>query len=224
MRRCLVLCLVLAVLAGCGTLNPYNEDFDCKGYPNGVNCTSAREVYRLTDYKDYLTPEDKDDKKGKKGQKEGQPVPAAPAVNHSVNPTVDPATAAVQGMSYEGPIPIRTSPQVMRIWLAPWESIEGALNMPSYLYVEVVERKWSVGEAKMEVAPQITPLQQVEAPDAVEAPPRPARTQQRKTPPRPSRPTAPEKSKAIPQLQGFNRPSGEKPQQNIFPKVLPEGF
>lgn len=237
MWRCLVLSLVLAVLTGCSVLNPYHEDFGCEGHPDGVNCMSARDVYRETDYKSSLTPEDRTDKKGnKKGKKQEQQLPAAAS---SINPAaVDPPTSAVQGMPYEGPLPLRTTAQVMRIWVAPWESQDGALNMPSYLYVEVVERKWTVGEAKMHVAPQITPLQHVEAPDDVQAAPRrTARPQQMRTPPRPAQqppkqqlgpfghPAGPEKSKAIPGFQGFSGPMGQNPQQNVFPKSfsgLPE--
>lgn len=236
MRRWLVLSLSLAVLAGCGALNPYKSDFGCEGHPDGVNCMSARDVYRETDYKSALTPEDKTDKKGNKKTKKLDneiPPPAA-----AVSPAADPPTSAVQGMPYEGPLPLRTTAQVMRIWVAPWESQDGALNMATYLYAEVVERKWMVGEAKMQVAPQITPLQHVEAPDAAEAASRTAaRPQQVRTPPRPAqqppqqqlgpfgRPNASEKQKAIPNFPGFNGPMGQNPQQNVFPKAfsgLPE--
>ncbi|MEW6657362.1 MAG: type IV conjugative transfer system lipoprotein TraV [Thermodesulfobacteriota bacterium] len=237
MRRWFVLSLVFALLTGCSTLNPYNSDFGCEGHPDGVNCMSAREVYRETDYKSSLSREDMQDKKGnKKGKRPDEQHPAAAS---SVNPAVDPPTSAVQGMPYEGPLPLRTTAQVMRIWVAPWESRDGALNMPSYIYVEVVERKWTVGEAKMHVAPQVTPLQHVEAPDAEGAAPRTPRPQQLRTPPRPAqqpakqqpgpfgRATGPEKSKAIPGLPGFNGPMGQNPQQNVFPKAfsgLPEEF
>jgi len=242
MKRCwLILFLVFLLAAGCSTLNPYNNDFDCKGYPEGVNCTSAREVYRLTDYKESLTHEDRDDKKGKKNPKMLQnEIPPPPVMG---NPGADPpatAASAVQGMPYDGPLPLRTSAQVMRIWIAPWESQDGVLNMATYMYSEVVERKWAVGEAKMQVAPQITPLQRVEAPDSSPVGSRPPRPQQQmKPPPRPAqqpprqqsgssgRPAFPENQKAIPQMQGFNSPFGQNSQQNAVTKSLselPEGF
>lgn len=239
-RFWLTLALVFLLAAGCNTLNPYNNEFDCKGYPEGVNCTSARELYRLTDYKEKLSPEDRDDKKGKKKPKmlENE-IPAPPISN---NPGVDPpatAASAVQGMPYDGPLPLRTSAQVMRIWIAPWESQDGVLNMATYMYSEVVERKWAVGEAKMQVAPQITPLQRVEAPDSSPTGSHPARSQQQRQPPRPvqqpprqqpgitGRPAFPENQKAIPQMQGFTSPFGQNSQQNAFTKSLselPEGF
>jgi conjugal transfer pilus assembly protein TraV len=225
------LILSLAILAGCSSLNPYESNFDCQGYPDGVNCKSAREVYRLTDYREALSSEDRDDKKGKKNPKMLKNEIPAPAV--SVNPGAGPPTptSAVQGMPYEGPLPLRTSAQVMRIWVAPWESQDGVLNMATYMYVEVVKRKWAVGEAKMQVAPQITPLQHLEAPDATPAAPMTARSpRQMRTPPRPARhstqqqlgsfgrPNASEKQKAVPNFPGFNSPMGQNPQQNVFPK------
>lgn len=232
MPRCLVLSLVLSLLTGCSTLNPYNSDFGCEGHPDGVNCMSAREVYRETDYKPSLSREDMQDKKGnKKDKKQDQQLPAGAS---SANPAVDQPTSAVQGMPYEGPLPLRTTAQVMRIWVAPWESRDGALNMPSYIYVEVVDRKWTVGEAKMHVAPQITPLQHVEAPDAEGAAPRTSSPQHIRTP-RPSRQpvkqqpgpfdrtSGAERSKAIPGMQGFNSPVGQNTQQNVFPKAF-SGF
>lgn len=241
MKRCWsILSLVFLLAAGCSTLNPYNNDFDCKGYPEGVNCKSAREVYRLTDYKESLSHDDRDDKKGKKKPKmlENE-IPPPPVMG---NPGADPpaATSAVQGMPYDGPLPLRTSAHVMRIWIAPWESQDGVLNMATYMYSEVVERKWAVGEAKMQVAPQITPLQRVEAPDSSPTGSHPARSQQQRQPPRPvqqpprqqsgslGRPAFPEQNqKAIPQMQGFTSPFWQNSQQNAFNKSLselPEGF
>jgi len=224
MWRLYLLVLALGLLGGCSSLNPYKNEFGCEGYPEGVNCKSAREVYRLTDYKEALGPEDKGDPKDKKNRKKKQ------TQQSSVSAPPDPASAVVQGMPYEGPIPLRTSAQVMRIWLAPWESQDGALHMPSYLYVEVAERKWTVGEAKMEVAPQITPLQ-VEAVEPPESPPagKPQSQQARempRTPPKPSqgplrpgatiRLPAQEKSKAISPSPGFNRPFGQDSRQNLL--------
>ena len=94
----------------------------------------------------------------------GKDAAACPECGESGNPgrSVSPAeaasTEAVQGLGYAGPMPLRSSAKIMRVWLAPWESMDGALNLPTYLYAEVVERKWSIGERRMEVAPSITPL------------------------------------------------------------------
>jgi conjugal transfer pilus assembly protein TraV len=136
-------------LSGCGF---GSSSYSCKGYPETVQCKSAREVYELTNYRDSL-----EKKKGK--------IPDCPECgDNSGNPAAYPTPAAaasaeaVRGLGYAGPMPLRSQAQIMRVWLAPWESMDGALHLPTYLYAEVVERRWSIGERKMEVAPQITPL------------------------------------------------------------------
>ena len=42
------------LFSGCSALNPWDSSYACKGYPAGVNCKSAREVYELTNYRDSL--------------------------------------------------------------------------------------------------------------------------------------------------------------------------
>ncbi|MHB9072013.1 MAG: hypothetical protein ACYC6G_00660 [Desulfobaccales bacterium] len=64
MRRQLFLWAAIALLlSGCSTLNPWDGDYACRGYPEGVNCKSAREVYELTNYRDSL-----EKKRGKDGK------------------------------------------------------------------------------------------------------------------------------------------------------------
>jgi conjugal transfer pilus assembly protein TraV len=53
----------LLMLSGCSALNPWDGDYACRGYPKGVTCISARQVYELTNYRDSLSPRD-----GKKGR------------------------------------------------------------------------------------------------------------------------------------------------------------
>lgn len=55
MRRNIFLCAALVVVlsAGC-SLNPWGANYSCRGYPKGVSCKSAREVYELTNYRDSL--------------------------------------------------------------------------------------------------------------------------------------------------------------------------
>jgi hypothetical protein len=57
--------LVVVFSSGC-SLNPWGADYSCRGYPKGVSCKSAREVYELTNYRDSL--ETKDDKDAQTGQ------------------------------------------------------------------------------------------------------------------------------------------------------------
>ena len=47
--------------------------------------------------------------------------------------------------SIEQPIPIRTQPEVMRIWVAPWEDQDGDLHADGFIYTEIERRKWNLG-------------------------------------------------------------------------------
>lgn len=53
-RRAFLWAAVVLLLSGCSMLNPWDGDYACKGYPKGVVCKSAREVYELTNYRDSL--------------------------------------------------------------------------------------------------------------------------------------------------------------------------
>ena len=60
----------------------------------------------------------------------------------------------------EGPVPIRTPAQVMRVWIAPWEDSRGDLHAPGYLYTEIEPRRWTLGTRAFDDAShRITPLQ-----------------------------------------------------------------
>ena len=59
------------------------------------------------------------------------------------------------------PIPVRTPPQVMRIWVAPYEDKEGDFIMSGYVYTEVSPRRWTLGVNSQDIHNQnvFTPLQ-----------------------------------------------------------------
>ncbi len=60
----------------------------------------------------------------------------------------------------EGPVPIRTPAQVMRVWIAPWEDSRGDLHAPGYLYSEIEPRRWTLGAPPAGNGERrITPLQ-----------------------------------------------------------------
>ena len=146
MRRLLLLATLPVILSGC--MNAWHGNYRCKGYPEGVQCQSVRETYAQTNYQEALG----------RNHQEGNPgtVPAAAG-----NPDGSP----VQGMGYSGPLPLRTPAEVIRIWVAPWEAQDGRLHLANYIYAEVQERQWSIGERRMRVAPAITALEAVSPPE-----------------------------------------------------------
>lgn len=147
MRR-LVLVMLVFALAGC---SPWRGNYRCQGYPEGVQCQSVRETYAQTNYQEALT------RNSQGNHQEIAPVAAGNAPG--------PEGAPVQGMGYAGPLPLRTPAQVIRIWVAPWESQDGRLHLPNYIYGEVEARQWSIGERRMRVAPAITALETVSPPE-----------------------------------------------------------
>jgi conjugal transfer pilus assembly protein TraV len=81
----------------------------------------------------------------------------------------------------EGPVPLRTPAQVMRVWIAPWEDSRGDLHAPGYLFTEITPRRWSLATPHEPLAGRrITPLQI----ERREAPALPAQTD---SPPAPTR-------------------------------------
>jgi conjugal transfer pilus assembly protein TraV len=73
----------------------------------------------------------------------------------------DPALTAVALLPRpEGPVPLRTPAQVMRVWIAPWEDSRGDLHAPGYLFTEITPRRWSLATPHEPLAGRrITPLQ-----------------------------------------------------------------
>ena len=201
---------ILLLLSGC-------SHYSCKGYPEGVQCKSAREVYELTNYRDSLT-KPKDDKNGDCPECQGQPDFSVTPANYNSQGNPPPANA-VQGLGYAGPMPLRSAAQVMRIYLGPWESNDGALHLPTYMYVEVVERRWSIGERKMEMAPQITPLEDTAIPTAPDKTKKPQPKPQQKPVQRKALEQSlygPQKSKNAQQNSYFDRKNGQALRDNLL--------
>jgi hypothetical protein len=141
-------------------------------------------------------------------QKLPEPAPYA-------SPAPDPAAAAVQGLGYSGPMPLRSAARIMRVWVAPWESMDGVLHLAGYLYAEVEERRWSIGEKKMEVAPHITPLADRELPGPPDRKAQPQRPAARKPSQSPFKMDV-DKMKKDAKKPFFDRKTGEVKKENLF--------
>lgn len=142
----------------CTHIGPGASNFqECPTATNGVACMSARQVYQATDDRDQLSSDDMPSKKRRKksrkrsadaySQAQYRPyrhAPTLPAVN--------------------GPIPVRTPSEVMRIRLNYWQSTDGNLHVPGYIYTEIEERRWQMGLKAPGRAPQLHPLQTITNP------------------------------------------------------------
>ena len=71
--------------------------------------------------------------------------------------------AGKRSTPYSG-MPIRTTPRVLRLWIAPWEDLDGDLRDQAYMYLALNESRWQIAhnqEAIMnEYSPTITLLGQ----------------------------------------------------------------
>lgn len=132
------------LLTGCaGSLGMGNSDYGCTGYPDGVQCLSTREVYGMTHQPGAITSETVENRKISEmavEQQAGQP--------HVLS----------QSPISQEPIPLRTRPGILRIWVAPWEASNGDLNVSGLVYTELEERRWNIGVIENHGRNHLSPL------------------------------------------------------------------
>ncbi len=117
--------LATAILASC---TPGQTEFSCKGYPEGVSCLSARNVYELTNNRSRVAQQDLVN-----GQTASGPAfqdVLAPLPSTESHQNLAPPTAAGQQAA-------KPSPGVMRVWMAPRVTGEGDVAAPNYVYSQV---------------------------------------------------------------------------------------
>ncbi|MDB6373953.1 type IV conjugative transfer system lipoprotein TraV [Photorhabdus bodei] len=128
---------------GC-TLVEGKSEYGCKGMPNSMACISVRDVYDLTDGDDYQ--EQINDASEK--QLSGKPVELKRRSNVSASGYNEVAVGSRYvpvPASAANPQPIRTPSVIMRVLIDPYESTDGDLNVPGYVYTEIEPRRWEVG-------------------------------------------------------------------------------
>ncbi|MBS3918005.1 MAG: type IV conjugative transfer system lipoprotein TraV [Deltaproteobacteria bacterium] len=67
----------------------------------------------------------------------------------------------VRNLSIEDEKPLRLPPRVVRIWVAPWEDMDGDLHQNSYIYSEISPKRgrWLFGEKELlSTQPMLHPL------------------------------------------------------------------
>jgi conjugal transfer pilus assembly protein TraV len=134
------------------------SSFSCPGgASDGVRCYSARDVYKMTDKTDSVRAKDGLVVAGEGGMPDG----LASAGNQATRPVAVP--------SINQPLPIRTPPVVMRIWVAPWEDDAGDLHADGYIYTEIEERRWNLGGRHKGPKRAFSPLVQGEFADYKQA-------------------------------------------------------
>lgn len=153
---------LLTMLAGpmflSGCLGMGNPEYGCSGLPEGVSCASSREIYGMTEQPGpvRMDPMSNDEARSHdhhetSGDNERSHSSARYSNGHPM------AAASVN----RDPVPIRTDAKIMRIWVAPWESTNGDLNVSGLVFTELENRRWNIASEVEVQSPRLTPLQTI---------------------------------------------------------------
>ncbi len=131
----------LLTLQGCGALGLGEEEFSCDTNGNGEACTSTWDMYEKTN--NGNRPQQQESTEGKDG-KQGSAANLDSAIpgNGESDFVID---EYVSPRLPNGPVPVRTPPHVLRVWVAPYEDTEGDFQVSGYVYTEVEPRRWTLG-------------------------------------------------------------------------------
>jgi len=140
------------------TLSCGNPKYGCP-YGEGVTCKSVSRVYEESlsgelekekEIKKRLREIEESQKPRKLGKTSGYEIPSkdAKSQNQNSKPNTESQSLAFNpARKSEKPdvVPLRTPPEILRIWIAPWEDSSGALHSGSYIYLVVDSGKWILG-------------------------------------------------------------------------------
>ena len=132
------LCLLL-LLQGCAI---GESNFNCsEGSENGI-CATASTIYQATngelEENQTLTYFDN-------GKTHQTTLAELDAFRAKRLPKKEKPTAAVK-MSLPTSTAVRSTPTVMRIWIAPWVSNEDILSMGEIVFTDMEAKQWKIGE------------------------------------------------------------------------------
>lgn len=134
---------------------------ECPNAVNGgVTCTSARDVWEMTNNKTELTPGTLGNDAAV-GDADAEPQPRAPYPGGTPAERKEIYSDYQQNrnsMAAPEPIAVRQRAKVLRVLMNSWEDDFGRLHMPGYTYVEIEKRKWVVGRGATTNPARITPL------------------------------------------------------------------
>ncbi|HWP91764.1 MAG TPA: type IV conjugative transfer system lipoprotein TraV [Thermodesulfobacteriota bacterium] len=165
----ITLALSILIFQACG-----GPKYGCS-YGEGVSCESVSTVY-----KDSLSGElekkkeeernlrelEKEKRPRKLGTGEISYVKTKGKNWSSSQASSSSASTAISfnpGLKSDEPnvVPLRTPPDVLRVWVAPWEDKNGALHGGNYIYLVVNSGRWIFGNKEVEESGNIIPLESV---------------------------------------------------------------
>lgn len=129
---------------GCSSLGIGEDEFSCPGKPGSPQCKSSWELYEMTSNGNVpasaqfsTTDSDAQEQENEQGVKHDGFVNTNQAdfvIDNYVAPRLP-----------DRPVPVRTPSQVMRIWFAPYDDVDGDFIVSGYAYTEVEPRRWTLG-------------------------------------------------------------------------------
>jgi conjugal transfer pilus assembly protein TraV len=130
--RHLIPCLLLPTLVGCaGSLSGLDggKKLSCP-VSEGVTCKPMSKVYEEST---QPAKTDADEQTA-----EITPPPRGPV---HVPPGAE-----------NGPVPLRTRPSVMRIWIAPWEDADGDLHEGAWIAMRLDDGRWNIDHVRERIS------------------------------------------------------------------------
>jgi conjugal transfer pilus assembly protein TraV len=146
----LAILAISLVMAGCSTTGFTGLDadnkFKCKA-PEGVSCTSVSGVYANASQKKLPS------------QAGDSPSPAPGASSGPAGPAQEGGTFSPKDLTTPtSGDPIRIPPLVLRVWIAPWEDVEGDLHDQHYVYALVRDGRWMIEANQERIREEFKPL------------------------------------------------------------------
>jgi conjugal transfer pilus assembly protein TraV len=152
--RHLIPCLLLPTLVGCaGSLSGLDgsKRLSCP-VGEGVTCKPMSQVYE-----ESAQPAEIDDAEGQ--TVEATPLPPRGAVETHTERVIEAVAVEATPLPPRGavhvppsaenvPIPLRTRPSVMRIWIAPWEDADGDLHEGAWIAMRLDDGRWNIDHVR----------------------------------------------------------------------------
>ncbi|BEI26094.1 TraV family lipoprotein [Vibrio cholerae] len=168
LSKALILAGITLMSTGCSSMFEIGEDpTECpKAQSGGITCTSAREIWKLTDNKKDLE-EARQRSNGELQEKEDSDEDDGKEVKPMPYPGGTPEERQAIYRDYQDnrsklaapePIAVRQPAKVLRVLMNSWEDDLGRLHIPGYTYVEIEKRRWVVGRGASAQPARITPL------------------------------------------------------------------
>ncbi|NVP00685.1 type IV conjugative transfer system lipoprotein TraV [Photobacterium damselae subsp. damselae] len=145
------------ILSGCSGLGIGENEFSCELGANEGMCSSARNMYNLSNQSlvsfEHLKDEDRyiPIKTENNGQKNFTHFTKEENINKidqsdiPENSNISDGNRMMYSYTNQG-TPIRTPTKVMRIWISPWIDAKDALHLSGLVFVDVEPKKWNIGE------------------------------------------------------------------------------